>query len=365
MKRIAILLSLAFIGNLNSFAQIRIDTAGYIKNNSLIYSLVISKNNKIIHQQYFNGQDSTTLFNDQSLTKSVMALLIGIAIDKGYIRSVDEKIADFFPKLKIDTDKRKQDITIHQVMNQASGFYHEGVNVGALLTLPDPSGYVIKAPLVSEPGKMFRYNNAATHLLSVIITKSTGMDTRAFAKKFLFDPLGITNFDWKKMKDGYYDGCGLLSIRLRSVDMLKLGNLVLNKGIYYKQQIVPAKWITAIINPEVTDMNYEILETEKAMLKNGLLPSVFFRFPGLVSDQQLVYKLTDYGLIPIGTDAWLAKGQQPQAGSIVLIHGNGNEPTGVNDFIKLLQSEAGSIAKKQWLLYDLRESVEEEFEGSN
>jgi len=114
-----------------------------------------------------------------------------------------------------------------------------------------------------------------------------------------------------------------------------------------------------------TDMNYEILETEKAMLKNGLLPSVFFRFPGLVSDQQLVYKLTDYGLIPIGTDAWLAKGQQPQAGSIVLIHGNGNEPTGVNDFIKLLKAEAGSIAKKQWLLYDLRESVEEEFEGSN
>ncbi|MEZ2338529.1 polysaccharide deacetylase [Mucilaginibacter sp. RCC_168] len=110
-----------------------------------------------------------------------------------------------------------------------------------------------------------------------------------------------------------------------------------------------------------TDMNYEILETEKAMLKNGLLPSVFFRFPGLVSDQQLVYKLTDYGLIPIGTDAWLAKGQQPQAGSIVLIHGNGNEPTGVNDFIKLLKSEAGSIAKKQWLLYDLRESMEDEF----
>ncbi len=252
MKRIAILLSLAFIGNLNSFAQIRIDTAGYIKNNSLIYSLVISKNNKIIHQQYFNGRDSTTLFNDQSLTKSVMALLIGIAIDKGYIRSVDEKIADFFPELKIDTDKRKQDITIRQVMNQASGFYHEGVNVGALLTLPDPSGYVIKAPLVSEPGKVFRYNNAATHLLSVIITKSTGMDTRAFAKKLLFDPLGITSFDWKKLKDGYYDGCGLLSIRLRSVDMLKLGNLVLNKGKYHNRQIIPVKWISSIINPEIT-----------------------------------------------------------------------------------------------------------------
>ena len=252
MKRIVLLLILSFVGDFHSFAQIRIDTISYIKNNPLTYSLIISKNNKIIHQQYFNGQDSTTLFNDQSLTKSVTALLMGIAIDKGYIKSVDEKVADFFPELKADTDKRKQDITIRQVMNQASGFYHEGFNVGALLNIPDPSGYVIKAPLVSEPGKVFRYNNAATHLLSVIITKSTGMDTRAFAKKFLFDPLVITRFDWKKMNDGYYDGCGLLSIRLRSVDMLKLGNLVLNKGVYHHQQIIPAKWIASIFNPEVT-----------------------------------------------------------------------------------------------------------------
>ncbi|MET3502991.1 hypothetical protein ABIC45_004628 [Mucilaginibacter rubeus] len=110
-----------------------------------------------------------------------------------------------------------------------------------------------------------------------------------------------------------------------------------------------------------TDISYEVLETEQAMLRNGLLPSVFFRFPGLISDQQLVYRITGFGLIPVGTDAWLAKGQQPQNGSIVLIHGNGNEPVGVNDFIKLLQSKTRSIAGKQWLLYDLRESVDEEF----
>ncbi|HEY8780680.1 MAG TPA: polysaccharide deacetylase [Mucilaginibacter sp.] len=111
-----------------------------------------------------------------------------------------------------------------------------------------------------------------------------------------------------------------------------------------------------------TDINYEVLETEKAMLKNGLLPSVFFRFPGLVSDQQLVFKITDFGLIPIGSDAWLAKGQHSKPGSIVLIHANGNEPLGVEDFVKLIRSKAQSIAKKEWLLYDLRESVDEEFE---
>jgi hypothetical protein len=114
-----------------------------------------------------------------------------------------------------------------------------------------------------------------------------------------------------------------------------------------------------------TDINYEVLETEQAMLRNGLQPSVFFRFPGLVSDQQLVYKITDFGLIPVGSDAWLAKGQKTQPGSIVLIHANGNEPVGVDDFIKLLRQEAGAVAKKQWLLYDLRETVDQEFEGND
>ncbi|MDO3625574.1 polysaccharide deacetylase [Mucilaginibacter sp. BT774] len=113
-----------------------------------------------------------------------------------------------------------------------------------------------------------------------------------------------------------------------------------------------------------TDISYEVLATEQLMLKNGLVPSAFFRFPGLISDQQLVYKITDFGLIPIGSDAWLAKGQQPNAGSIVLIHGNGNEPVGVEDFIKLLRSKTKQIAKKQWLLYDLSESVDDAAESS-
>ncbi|NMH28506.1 polysaccharide deacetylase family protein [Flavobacterium silvaticum] len=111
-----------------------------------------------------------------------------------------------------------------------------------------------------------------------------------------------------------------------------------------------------------TDINFEILETEKALLERGLLFSVFFRFPGLVSDQSLIEKVTGYGLIPIGSDAWLAKGQTAHDGNIVLIHGNGNEPLGVKDFLKLLQDEKSAVTNKEWLLYDLRESVEDEFE---
>jgi hypothetical protein len=111
-----------------------------------------------------------------------------------------------------------------------------------------------------------------------------------------------------------------------------------------------------------TDINFEILQTEIDMLQKGLMFSVFFRFPGLVSDHQVVDSINHYGLIPIGSDAWLAKGQPAFGGSIVLIHGNGNEPLGIKDFISLLQQEKPSVKKKQWLLYDLRETVEDEFQ---
>ena len=99
------------------------------------------------------------------------------------------------------------------------------------------------------------------------------------------------------------------------------------------------------------------------MLEQGLIPSVFFRFPGLVSDNKVVGLVTDYGLIPIGSDAWLAKGQSATSGSIVLIHGNGNEPVGVSDFIRLLKNEKNAVLEKQWLLYDLSNSIGSEFKN--
>lgn len=110
-----------------------------------------------------------------------------------------------------------------------------------------------------------------------------------------------------------------------------------------------------------TNMDTEILENEKVMLKYGLTPSIFFRFPGLVSDQQLVAKLETYGLVPVGSDAWLAKGEKPIDGSIVLIHGNGNEEIGVTDFIQLLKTKQIDVKNKQWLLFDLRNGLANEF----
>lgn len=109
-----------------------------------------------------------------------------------------------------------------------------------------------------------------------------------------------------------------------------------------------------------TNLDTEVLENEELMLKYGLTPSIFFRFPGLVSDQTIVEKILNYGLIPIGSDAWLAKGQKTNTGSIVLIHGNGNEKIGVNDFIQLLKTKQVDVKTKQWLLFDLKQGLAEE-----
>ena len=90
-----------------------------------------------------------------------------------------------------------------------------------------------------------------------------------------------------------------------------------------------------------SDLEREVLATEQLLLENGLLPSPFFRFPGLVADGRLLEKLRQLALIPIGSDAWLAKGENPTSGSFILVHGNGNEPQGIKKIMPLLRREEG------------------------
>lgn len=104
-----------------------------------------------------------------------------------------------------------------------------------------------------------------------------------------------------------------------------------------------------LLSPGV-DFEGEVLSTELLLLENGLVPSPFFRFPGLVADGRLLAKLRELSLIPIGSDAWLAKGESPQNGSFILVHGNGNEPQGIKKLLPLLRE------KKPLRLLPLREA---------
>jgi hypothetical protein len=106
-----------------------------------------------------------------------------------------------------------------------------------------------------------------------------------------------------------------------------------------------------------TDFSQEILETEIRMIESGITPTVFFRFPGLCSGGRVFMKIRSFGLMPVGSDSWLAKNQWPKTGSIVLVHGNGNEPEGIHRLLLLLQKRKSEIASGELRLMDLREGI--------
>ena len=220
-----------------------------LKNDKALYSVIISKNNKVIFKNSYNDKTDTSLFNIQSEIKSIMAILIGIAIDKGYIKNVDQKISEFFPEINNDSDTLKKQITIRHLLNQTSGLQSEDVTkIESWTNNADPVKFVLSPPLSSKPGEVYKYNSAATHLLSVIISKATNQNTEQFARESLFQPLGITHYKWEKLNYGYYDGGGLLSIWMKSDDLLKIGQLILNNGKWKDKQIITKKWVAELLN---------------------------------------------------------------------------------------------------------------------
>lgn len=118
-----------------------------------------------------------------------------------------------------------------------------------------------------------------------------------------------------------------------------------------------APWWKNFLLDGKTDLDAEILKTERTMLESGIVPSVFFRFPGLVSDRKIFAGVTGRGLIPLGSDAWLGKLQWPVPGSIMLVHANGQEPVGIKRFLWLLQNKKKDIMARQWVLGDIRDGL--------
>jgi hypothetical protein len=124
---------------------------------------------------------------------------------------------------------------------------------------------------------------------------------------------------------------------------------------HYTSDSLPLR--TNFLLEKGTDLTAEVFGTEIALLEKDEVSSIFFRFPGLVSEKTIFRKIIGFGLIPIGSDAWLSKGQKPRNGSIVLVHANGNDPRGVRALINLLTRERPAVLMKKWTLLDLRESI--------
>lgn len=182
--------------------------------------------------------------NLRSATKSIMSILLGIALDKQYISSIDEKIYKLLPDYNFKKDTLKNEITIKHLITMKSGLasIEKGVNaLKFLFNNGDWVKYILNLPLESKPGDKFVYNSANTHLLSAIISNATDMSTYDFADKYLFQPLGIKNVYWEKDKKGNNFGGG--NLFMTPYDLAKIGYLYLNNGIWDGEVIISESWI--------------------------------------------------------------------------------------------------------------------------
>lgn len=161
-----------------------------------------------------------------SVSKALTSALVGIAIDHGFIQSVDEKIFSFFPDYTYLKDKRKDNITLEHLLTMTSGFQwneweasisDEVNDIRQLLTVSDPIKYILKKPVIHEPGTYWYYSGGDVTLLGEVIRETTDLRLDEFAEQYLFKPLGIEEYKWGQFKAYIIHASGDLHLSPRSV----------------------------------------------------------------------------------------------------------------------------------------------------
>jgi len=212
-------------------------------------SLLISIDGKLVAERYFNGARATQAENLKSASKSILSALVGIALDRGYLKSVHEPIERFFPEhLAGAENAKKKSITIENLLTMRSGL--EGtsnVNYGRWVQSGNWVRHVLTRPLVDEPGGQMIYSTGNSHLLSALITKAAKMSTFDFARRYLAEPLGVPLPPWVRDPQGIYLGGNEMQWTPRG--MIAFGELYLNGGRAGDKQVVAQTWIKESLMP--------------------------------------------------------------------------------------------------------------------
>lgn len=206
------------------------------------HSLLVLRDGKLVAEQYFHGYSLTSPNNLKSVSKSVISALVGIALDKGILKSVEQPLAEIYPEIFRELkDSKKSLIRIKHLLSMSAGIDadDDDSNLNAWAQL-DRTRYILERPLLSEPGTKYAYSTAYSFIVSQIITKASKVPTKEFAQKYLFDPLGAKILGWPTDAQGYYWGCHIF---MTSRDMAKFGLLFLNGGKYNGKRVISEEWI--------------------------------------------------------------------------------------------------------------------------
>ncbi|MBI3934450.1 MAG: serine hydrolase [Acidobacteria bacterium] len=216
-----------------------------------LYSLLVSWRGELLLERYYNGARATRPANIKSAAKSVISALVGIAIEQGALEGVRQPIAAFFPDhLQGDNNSAKRVITIEDLLTMRSGLEStSNINYGAWVQSGNWVRHALTRSLIHLPGTEMVYSTGNTHLLSAILTKSTGGSTWQFAQEALAKPLGFSLPQWPRDPQGIYFGGNDMLLTPRQ--MLAFGETYLNGGRSGEKQIVPAAWVKASLVPRV------------------------------------------------------------------------------------------------------------------
>jgi CubicO group peptidase (beta-lactamase class C family) len=226
----------------------------------LVRGVVVIKNGKLVAEIYPRAQeDRTTLIQQWSVTKSFISILTGIAIESGNIRSVSEPVFHYMPEYRRYAYPELIPLTIEECLTMRSGINYD--NSGCeeeeiLAGVPnDLTRYILGRPMKYLPGKIADYKNSDPQLLVKVISNATKKDLITFAKEGIFNPLGIEDFSWSRNKDNTpYGGFGLF---LTPRAMAKIGQVLLNKGVWQAQRIISEEWIVKVTTPKTIINGYE------------------------------------------------------------------------------------------------------------
>ena len=211
-----------------------------------IHSLLIIRNGFIVLDADFYPFQAGQLHDLASVTKSVTSTLIGIAIGQRKISGVSQPILALFPDRQIaNRDERKAGVTIKDLLTMTSGldcrFRPNEITLSEMTHSQDWIQFMLNLPMIAEPGSKYEYCSGGMHLVSGIISQSTGVNAFEFARRELFQPLGIHDVAWPADPNGVTYGWG--DLHLRSRDAAKIGYLWLNHGRWEDRQIVPAEYL--------------------------------------------------------------------------------------------------------------------------
>lgn len=209
-----------------------------------LYGLLVIKNGYLIGERYFNGWEPERKAKLQSVTKSYTSSLVGIALEQGHLKSLDQKMIDFFPEFADEiTDARKNQITIRHLLQMRAGYPWEESDpeLFKILYAGFRPRYLVQFPLESDPGTQFAYSNLSSHLLSVILSRAIKTDLKTYAQTYLFSPISSELGAWTKDWAGNYLGHAEMHVSAR--DVAKFGLLYLNDGQYEGKQVVPSSWV--------------------------------------------------------------------------------------------------------------------------